>query len=103
MHNHIAIIHNHPAVAGKTLFSAFPPMFLAHVVDNGISKRIKHAVAGTGTDNKIVGKGNNAFEVDQDDIFTLFVFKGIYNFTGKFKGIQVSPHALANGAENNFV
>ena len=103
MHNHIAIIHNHPAIAGKTLFPALPPVFLADVVDSGVSKRIEHAVAGTGADNKIVGKRDNTSQVDQDNVLTLFIFKGVHNFTGKFECVQDSPHGLVNGAENNFV
>jgi hypothetical protein len=74
-----------------------------HVVNNGIGKRVDHTVAGAGADNKIVGKRDNAFQVNQDDIFTFFVFKGVYNFTSKFKCVQVSPHGFDNGAENNFV
>jgi hypothetical protein len=78
-------------------------MFGFHVINNGISQRIDHAVTGAGADNKVVGKRDNAFQINQDNVFTLFVFKGAYNFTSKFKCVQGSPHGLDNGAENNFV
>ena len=103
MHNNIAIVHDHPAITGESLFLSPFPMFGPNIVNGSISKCVDHTVAGTGTDNEIVGKRDNAFQVDQDDIFTLFVFKGVNNFSRKFKCVQVSPHGLDNGAENNFV
>ncbi len=103
MHDNIAIIHYHPAVAGKPLLPPLFAVFLADVIDGGIGQRVKHTVAGAGANNKVVGKRDNAFQVDQDNIFTLFVFQGVYNFAGKFKRVQISPHDLDNGAENNFV
>jgi hypothetical protein len=103
MHDNIAIVHNHPAIASQTLLLSFFSVFGAHVVNGCISKCVEHTVAGPGADNKIVCKRDDAFQVNQDDIFALFVFKGVYNFTGKFKCVQVSPHGLDNDAENNFV
>ena len=103
MHNRIAIIHDHPAITGETLLLSLFIVLGFHVVNNRIGKRIEHTVTGSGADNKVVGKGDNAFQINQDNIFTLFVFKGIYNFACKFKCVQISPHGLDNGAENNFV
>jgi hypothetical protein len=103
VHNDIAIIHDHPAVAGKPLLPSLFIMFGPDVINSGIRQRIDHTVTGTGADNKIISKRDDAFQVNQDDIFALFVFKGIYNFACKFKCVQVSPHGLDNGAENNFV
>jgi hypothetical protein len=103
MDDNIAIVHNHPAVAGKTLLLSLFMVFDAHIIDGGVGERVEHPVAGAAANNKIVGKRDNPFQVNQDNIFTLFVFKGVYNFTGKFKCVQVSPHGLGNGAENNFV
>ena len=103
MHNNITIIYDHPAIAGEALLLSLFIMLGPNVVNRGVGKRVDHAVTGTGTDNEIVGKRDNTFQVDQDDIFTLFVFKGIYNLSGKFKCVQVSPHDFDNGAENSFV
>lgn len=103
MDDSIAVVHDHPAVTGKALLLSLFIMLGFYVINNGIGKRIDHAVTGAGTDNKIVGKRDNAFQINQDNIFTLFVFKGIYNFASKFKCVQFSPHDLDNGAENNFV
>jgi hypothetical protein len=103
VYDSIAIIHDHPAVTGEALLLSLFLMLGFHIVNNGVSQRIDHAVTGTGADNKIVGKRDNAFQVNQDNIFALFVFKGIYNFAGKFKCVQFSPHGLDNVAENNLV
>jgi hypothetical protein len=78
-------------------------MFGLDIFNGGVGKRINHAVTGTGGDNKIVGKRDNTSQVDQDNIFTLFIFKGVYNFSGKFECGQISPHGLDNGTENNFI
>ena len=84
MDNHIAIIYDHPAIAGEALLLSFFLMFGANIFDGSFGKRVDHAVTGAGADNKIVGKRNDVFQVYQDDIFALFVFKGVYDFTCKF-------------------
>ena len=103
MHNYIAIVHDHPAVAREALLFSFFLMFGTDVFDGGFSERVDHAVTGAGADDEIVGKRDDVFQVYQDDIFALFVFKGVYDFACEFQCVQVSPHNLVNGAENNFV
>ena len=103
MHNNIAIVHDHPAVTGEALLLSLFIMLGFHVVNSSIGKRVDHAVTGAVADNEIVCKRDDFFQVYQNYIFTLFIFKGVYNFTSKFKCVQVSPHGLDNGAENNFV
>lgn len=100
--NHIAIVHDYPAVAGKPLLFPLPSMFFADFFHSGIRKGIKHTVTGAGADDKVIGKGNDILQVHQDNVFTLFVFQGVYDFAGKFECIQVSPHDFDNGVENNF-
>ena len=103
MYNNIAIVHDHPPITGKALLLSLFIMLGSNVVNDGIGKRVDHAVTGTGANNEIVCKRNDAFQVYQNYIFALFVFQGVYNFTSKFECVQVSPHGLDNGAENNFV
>jgi len=103
MNNNIAVIHDYPAVAGDALLLALLFMFGANVFDGGVGKRIDHAVTGAGANNEIVSKGYDFFQVYQDNIFPFFVFKGVYNFACKFQCVQISPHGLDSGAENNFV
>jgi hypothetical protein len=103
MHNNITIVHDHPAITGEALLLSLFIVPGFHVVNSSICKSINHAITGTVADNEIVCKRDDFFQVDQDYIFTLFIFKGVYNFTSKFKCVQISPHGLDNGAENNFV
>jgi hypothetical protein len=103
MNNNITIINDHPAVTGEALLLSLFIMLGFHVVNGSIGKRVNHAVTGAVADNEIVGERDDFLQVYQNYIFAFFIFKGIYNFTGKFKCVQVSPHGLDNGAENNFV
>lgn len=82
MYHHVAEISHDPTITGKTLFFAFPFIFFSDFVNGGIGKGIKHAVTGAGTDDEIIGKGCDFFDVHQDDVFTLFVFKGVYDVAG---------------------
>jgi len=84
MDDNIAIVHNDPAIAGVALFFAFLLVLFADVINGGIGKRVEHAVAGASADNEIVGKRNDLFQVDQDDIFPFGIFQGVYDFSGKF-------------------
>lgn len=84
MDNDIAIVHNDPAVTGIALFFAFFLVLLPNVIDGRVGERVEHAVAGAGADDKIVGKRNDLFQVDQDDIFPFGIFQGVYDFAGKF-------------------
>ena len=84
MNNYITIIYDYPAVTGKAL--EFAPSFMrgANIVDVGFCKRVQHTVTGTAADNEIISKGNDIFKIDQDYIFALFFFKGVYDFMCKF-------------------
>jgi hypothetical protein len=103
MHNDIAVVYNHPTITGEALFLSFFIMPGSNVVNNDIGKRVDHTVAGAGTYNEIVCKRDDLLQVYQNYVFAFFVFKRVYNFTSKFECVQVSPHGLDNGAENNFV
>jgi len=92
MNNDIAIIHDHPAIAGEALLLSLFIVLGFHVVNGSIGKRVDHTVTSAVADNEIVCKRDNFFQVYQDYIFALFIFKGINNFTSKFKCVQVSPH-----------
>ncbi len=103
MHDHIAVIHDHPAVAGESLYLSLLSMGGVDAFIRGIGERIEHTVAGACAKDEIIGKGYDVFQFDQDDVFSLFVFQGIHDFTGKFESVQGSPHGLDNWAENSLV
>ncbi len=84
MYDHVTIIHNDPAVAGEALLLPFFIMFGADVFDGSLGKRVYHAVTGAGAYNEIVSKRDNIFKINQDDILSFFIFKGVYDFTCEF-------------------
>ncbi len=102
MQDHIAKVSDHPAIAGQPLLFTLLLMFDTDVIEHSVGERIDHAVAGAGTNDKIIGKGNNFLNVDQDNIFALFIFQGIDDFASKFQCVQGSPHDL-KFTENSFV
>jgi hypothetical protein len=94
MDDHIAKIHDLPAVVGLAFLFAFSAMFFADVLDHSVGECIQHAVTGACADHKKVGKDNHFLKIQKDNIFSLFVFQGVHNFTGKFERIQISPLGL---------
>lgn len=84
MEYHITKIGDHPAITGEPLFFALLLMFDANIIDDGVGKRIDHAVTGACADDEIISKRNNFLNIDQDNIFPLFVFQGVDDFTSKF-------------------
>lgn len=102
MQDHIAKISNHPAISRQTLLFPLLLMFDTNIIQHGIREGIDHAVAGAGADDEIISKGNNFLNIDQDNIFSLFIFQRVDDFTSKFQCVQGSPHSL-KFAENSFV
>ena len=104
MENDVTKIHDHPTVTREALLFPLLLMLYADIFNNGFCESIDHAVAGAGTNNEIIGKGYDIFQVNKDDVFSLFIFKGVYDFTSKFQCVQISPQlCFFNGAENSFV
>ncbi len=91
MDDNITIIQHQPAGVGFSFDPAFPFVLFKRFFDHPIGQSIQHAVAGGGTDYKIIREGSNLFDIQQDNIFTFFIFQGIDNGMGKFKCIQISP------------
>ena len=92
MDNHVTIIHNDPAGIGCPFDATFFVVLLARFVIDTVRKRVQHAVAGAGADHKVIGKGGDLLDVDQNNIFTLFIFQGFNDGTCKCKSVQNSPH-----------
>ena len=91
MDNNITVIHDQPAGVGLSFDSAFPFVLFTGFFDHPIGQGIQHAVAGGGTDDKVIREGSNLFYIQQENIFTFFIFQGIDNGMCKFECIQMSP------------
>jgi hypothetical protein len=66
------------------LHAAFLLVILPGCLQHALCKRVKHAVAGTVANDKIIGKRCNILDVKKQDVFTLFVLQGFDDFMGKF-------------------
>lgn len=84
MEDDIAKVHDDPAVAGEALLFSLFLVLGADIFDGGFGEGVDHAVAGAGANNEIIGKRNDFFQINKDDVFSLFVFQGVYDFTSKF-------------------
>jgi hypothetical protein len=84
MDDNIAIVYDDPAVAGEALQFSLFSVFGTNVVDDSFCERVHHSVAGTGANDEIVSKRDDLFNVQQNDVFPFFVFKGVYDFACEF-------------------
>ena len=88
MNNHIAEVHHHPTFVRLSLDTASPLVLFVDGLLHRFRQRVQHAAAGAGADHEIIGKGCDFLDIDQQDIFTLFIFQGFYNGTSQVKCVQ---------------
>jgi len=74
MDNDVAVVDDQPAITGKPFLPALSPMLLLHFLHDGVSQGVKHAVAGAGTEHKVVGKNIQLLEIQEHNVFTLLIF-----------------------------
>ena len=91
MNDHIAIIQHQPAFTRLAFDSAFFPMMRARGFEHGFGERVEHAVAGAVAQDEIICKGCNVFDIEEEDVFALFVLQGVDYRMGKVKRFQRSP------------
>ena len=91
MDYHIAVIEHQPALLRLAFHTAFFLVLLFRRLDNRLGQRVEHTVAGAVTYDKIIGERCNVFDVEKQDVFTLFVLQGFDDFMSKFESVQISP------------
>jgi len=64
MHHDVAIVYNYPPITSKALLLSLLIMGGFHVINNGVSKRVDHTITGAATNNEIVCKRDNFFQVN---------------------------------------
>lgn len=84
MYHHIAKISQHPAVTGSALNPSQNLMGAFHGFCHSLYETVEHAVAGSRADYKIIGKVGQLVNVEQQDIFTFFIFQTIHDGMSKF-------------------
>src|SRR5215207_10354766 len=95
MHDHIAVVQDEPALLRLPLHATFFLMFESCRLEHTFGQRVEHAVAGAVADHKIICKGCDVLDVEQQDVFSLFVLQRFDDFMSKVKCVQISPHILS--------
>lgn len=83
MDDHVAKVHHQPAIVGFALDAAVLFVLAFDRLQHRLGERVQHAVTRPCADDEIIGKGRDLLDIDQQNVFTLFVFQGIHNGTGK--------------------
>ena len=84
MQDDIPKIDQKPAILWRTFDPASQLVLLSNAFDRRIRQRADHAVAGAGADDKIICEVRDIMNIEQKDIFSLFLFKCIDNASSKF-------------------
>lgn len=88
MDDHVAEVHDQPAVVRLAFGAAFLFVRAFHRFQHRLGERVQHTSAGACADDEIIGKRRDFLDIDQQDVFALFVFQGINNGAGKFESVQ---------------
>ncbi len=91
MHDDIPKIHHQPAFARLSFYAALLFIVIFGCLQNAFGKRVQHTVTGAVAQDEIVGKRGNSFDVEQQNVFALFVLQGFDDGVSKFKCVQISP------------
>ena len=92
MHDHVTVIHDEPAFARLSLHASLFLVVFFQGFEHAFGERVQHTVAGTVADDEIIGKRSDILDVEQQNVFALFVLQGFDDFMGKIESVQVSPH-----------
>lgn len=91
VYDHIAKVDHHPAGLGDALDAAVQPKLLFRASLGLIRQCVEHALAGTGANHEVVGKGGDFLNLHQNDIFPLFFFQNINDVASNLQSIQLAP------------
>lgn len=99
-------INRDPAVGCGTDHFAFHRVYLGHSVICGTDKASQHPVAGAGANDEIVRKNCHPLQIDQNNIFSFFIFKCVNQFTRNLNSVfffQSSPRRFNLKSNFNIV
>lgn len=82
MNDYIAIVYHYPPFPRFAFPAAFLFVLLLGALQYIFGQGIQHTVAGAVADDEIIGEGGNVLDVEQEDVFTLFLFQGAYDEAG---------------------
>ncbi len=91
MYDHIPVIENEPTFLCLPFHAAFFLVVLLGGFGYGFRERVEHTVTGAVADHEVVGKRRDVLDIEQQDVFALFVLQGGDDFMSKFECVQRSP------------
>jgi len=91
MHDYIPVVEHKPAFLSLPFDASFFLMFLFGCLQHTFGERVEHPVACAVANDEIICKRRDVFDVEKQDVFTLFVLQGGDNFMCKFECVQISP------------
>lgn len=74
MQNNISKVHQQPTIFRLSFHAAADLERLLYLLYGSIGKGLDHAVTGPGTYDEVFSKNCDILNIDQDDVFPLFVF-----------------------------
>ena len=90
----ITIVDYHPAFAGFPLSYASLAMHFSNSFQGGFSQGVKHPVAGSCAQDKVIRERSDRLQIKQEDIFGLFGFQRADNCVREFECVQHSPQCI---------
>jgi hypothetical protein len=88
VYHHISKVHQIPAGAAIPFHFGVNVEIRTHAFHHGVRQGIQHTVTAAGANHKIVGKGANFVDIQQNDVLSDFFFQNIDDGMSKFKRFQ---------------
>jgi len=95
MYDHITKVHHQPAFAGLAFDAASLLVIFFSGFEHAFRQRVQHTVAGAVAQYEIISKGCDILNIEQQNVFALFVLQGFDDLMCKFECVQVSPQDLS--------
>ena len=84
MDDDIAVVEDEPAFLRLAFHTTLFLVILLGGFKHGFGERVQHAVAGAVADYEVIGKRCDVFDIEEQDVFTLFVLQGCDDLMCKF-------------------
>lgn len=84
MQDDVPKVNQQPAILRGAFNSAFQMILFSNAFNCCVCQRADHTVAGAGADDKVIRKIRDRVNIQQEDIFSLFIFKCVDNTSCEF-------------------
>ena len=84
MQDDVPKVNQQPAILRCAFNSPFQMILFSNAFNGRVRQRADHTVAGAGADDKVIRKIRDIVYIQQEDIFSLFIFERIDYAACKF-------------------